>query len=147
MCGAYICRHATARFQFAHCQLPAVLGEPCSVGRALRANFTTSCLCRPPQFCIGCCQNGTETDVLQVCKAWSAQKWPKKLEHDSASTDTYLAAQCLVCAAGALVDSDSGAEDEDGFSEPPMIAGLGSLGCANGSLCVSASFISHEVGW
>jgi hypothetical protein len=37
-------------------------------------------------------------------------------------------------------------QDEDGFSEPPMIAGLGSLGCANGSLCVSASFISHEVG-
>lgn len=126
--------------QISVCTLPVV-------GRALRANFTTSCLRRPPQFCIGCCQNGTETDVLQVCKAWSAQKWPKKLEHDSASTDTYPAAQCLVCAAGALVDSDSGAEDEDGFSEPPMIAGLGSLGCANGSLCVSASFISHEVGW
>jgi hypothetical protein len=52
----------------------------------------------------------------------------------------------VVCAAGALVDSDSGEEDEDGFSEAPMIAGLGSLGCANGSLCVSASFVSREVG-
>jgi hypothetical protein len=46
--------------------------------------------------------------------------------------------------AGALVDSDDDEAAElanaaDGWDEEPLIAGLGSLRCANGSLCVSPS--------
>jgi hypothetical protein len=53
----------------------------------------------------------------------------------------------LPCA-GALVDSEgedyAEAADADGWDEEPMIAGLGSLRCANGSLCVSPS-VSYGV--
>lgn len=51
--------------------------------------------------------------------------------------------------AGALVDSDDGSDeewDEDAAVEP-MLAGLGTLRCATGSLCVSASVTEGVSAW
>jgi hypothetical protein len=36
-------------------------------------------------------------------------------------------------------EGEDAAEDADGWDEEPMLAGLGSLRCANGCLCVSPS--------
>lgn len=87
-----------------------------------------------------------------TCHDDTPQQTADLQEPENEPLGVFSAGRCLLVwcmCAGALVDSEGeeAAEDADGWDEEPMIAGLGSLRCANGSLCVSPSVtygVSHS---